>query len=115
MIQFGRHVFVYGVVLYAKKDQSHWKSFLTSLVKRIRMTPMGDMQVTEYPGEIGSIYFQCIGESFIAVDVWPNHEAAYLHIVSCKKFKKNEVDALCKEFNLFQGQKMTRRLGLDNV
>lgn len=112
MNEFGCHAYVHGVVIYGTICQKEWIAFLHALVAKIGMKPAAEMTVTHYDGGIGEIYFQPIIESFIAIDVWPNHKAAYLHVASCRPFSAQDVNAVTHAFGLRIGQQFNRNLSL---
>jgi hypothetical protein len=45
----------------------------------------------------GFIAVQCIIESFIAIDAWPQLHAFYVHAVSCREFEEEAVTLFMRE------------------
>ena len=70
-------------------------SMLKDIVRAIDMTPHGDVMVKTYPDDSNAAgtytMFQCLHESFIAYDNWP--ELGYAHIIidSCKAYDVKKV------------------------
>lgn len=54
------------------------------------MSPVADPAIWHYPihgaGGNGFTIIQPITDSFLALDVWPHHDGAYLFICSCVPF-----------------------------
>ena len=81
------------------------RDFLKALVKRIGMTPHGDVEVHKYPtAELGFTATACVAvqhlhESYIVFDNWIEYDPAYANIVvnSCKTFNTVDVVTLINE------------------
>lgn len=93
---FGTHIYTRGVVLRGKLTIPQWRKFIKTCIELIGMTPFGEAAVWEYPepkgeGPQGFVIVQPLTESYLALDVWPVHDCAYLFITSCKRFALSRV------------------------
>lgn len=92
---FGKEIFILGASLSGRILAAEWEGFLPELYLATGIRPSHASQTFDY-GTIGYIHIQPIISSFIVLDVWPDHEGAYLHICSCKPFNIDDVIALIK-------------------
>jgi hypothetical protein len=81
-----------------------WKDLILSVVDEVGMTVVHRMESWSYPvdgkGGTGITLFQPITESFIALDIWPDHKGAYLMVCSCRYFDIGVVQDVIKDFGL---------------
>lgn len=68
---------------------------LKDIVKAINMTPHGDPYVVYYPDNSNAkgtvTIMQCLHESFIIYDNWPELEYAHIVVDSCNPYDLNKV------------------------
>ena len=91
----GRRVFLLAVSLHGEREKDEWLQFLFNVCHLMEMTPVHKPISYDYPvdgkGGTGYTIIQPITESFLALDVWPDHGGAYLFICSCRAFDKTRV------------------------
>lgn len=84
-----------------------WMDFLGELTASLGMNPVYKPAVWHYPvsglGGSGTTIVQPITESFLALDIWPDHGGAYLMVCSCKPFSAPAVHDVCDRFGLKTG------------
>lgn len=101
----GRRMFTQNIVLRGRLAEHNWIEFLQRAVKALGMTPAGDPTVWRYPtesgkGGVGATICQPLTESFAVLDYWDDHDGAYLHISSCKRFDVIAIAEPASEFKL---------------
>lgn len=100
----GHKAFICGATLRGTMNDDVWSEFLESLIDRIGMTPFADEKRWTWPlterGPNGTIIVRPITESFVALDIWPDHAGAYLHLCSCKPFTLAPFRECCAEFGI---------------
>lgn len=101
----GTRMHTQGFALKGKMEAARWQSFLCAVAEAMGMTPTGHPAMWKYPlangaGGTGITLIQPITESFLAIDIWPDHGGAYLQICSCKFFSKSNVIAMARQFGL---------------
>lgn len=71
------------------------------------MAPIGYATLWQYPiegkGGHGCTIVQPISESFLALDVWTDHDGAYLFICSCLEFEPAQLRETISMFGLNSG------------
>lgn len=87
----GKEMHSQSFVVRGSLPIDEWKAFLASIVSAVGMTPAGSAAVWEYPtvdgkGGTGWTICQPLVESFSVLDIWSDHDGAYLQISSCRKF-----------------------------
>lgn len=85
-------------VVRGRLSIEEWKLFMASIVESVGMTSAGQAAVWEYPtiegkGGLGWTICQPLVESFSVLDIWSDHDGAYLQISSCRKFDPASVIA----------------------
>ena len=103
--RLGRRMYTQNIVLRGRLDADEWKAFLSECIAAMGMISGGDAAAWEYPtpdgrGGRGITVVQPMTESFIVVDAWPDHDGAYLHISSCRKFDVADLVKPVKSFGL---------------
>jgi S-adenosylmethionine/arginine decarboxylase-like enzyme len=83
----------------------NWRHLMNELVVAIGMRPVGAPASWHYPtedghGGFGTTMIQPIIQSFLAVDTWPDHGAAYLIVCSCRRFDVQQIKPLLKKWRL---------------
>ena len=118
--ELGRRMHSQNIVLRGRLGDHQWRVFLLDCAAAMGMTPAGAAAAYHYPmdgkGGTGLTLCQPITESFLVIDTWPDHDGAYLHISSCKKFSVVDLVETIRLFGLgmdFGGRKET--LSLDPV
>jgi len=113
----GQRMYSQNVVLRGALLEDQWKEFLARCAAAMGMTPAGEPAVWRYPvdgkGGNGFTIIQPITESFLVVDTWTDHDGAYLHISSCKRFSVTDIVEPAGEFSLgveFMGKAETLSL-----
>jgi hypothetical protein len=96
MAEFGTEISVAGYTFRGDLTIEEARRLAKALVECIGMTPSHPLHVFEYLAVDGKpspgfIVVQCIIESLIAIDVWPQLHAFYVHAVSCKEFSEEAV------------------------
>jgi hypothetical protein len=99
---FGKQVFIFGASLSGEIPQKKWEEFLPRLCRVAGLKPSHEGKTFDYPLEpdgtyIGFIHIQPIITSFVALDVWPNHNGGYLHICSCEQFNIGAIKHLLQK------------------
>lgn len=114
----GIRMYTRGTVLVGKLHVDAWKGLLKAVTDAIGMTPAYDMACWKYPvagkGGTGHTIVQPITESFLCLDVWDDHNGAYLFIVSCKAFNAKNLYPVFLTFGLTVHQEFATDLGLPN-
>lgn len=100
----GLRIRSFGLVLKGQLAETRWLQFLSEVVLAIGMNPVGDTVVRTYPvdgkGGVGLTIFQAITESFLVMDIWPDHDGAYLFVCSCRPFYSTDIDSVAALFGL---------------
>jgi len=101
----GKRIYSQNVVLRGRLDGDKWECFLVECGYAMNMTSAGKASVWRYPthdgkGGLGATICQPITESFLVIDTWPDHDGAYLHISSCKKFHVADLVETIRHFGL---------------
>lgn len=113
---FGLRVQTFGLALIGALTEDDWLAFVAQAASAIGMTPAYEAQTWHFPvedrGGKGLMVVQPITESFVVVDTWPDHDGAYLHIVSCKPFVVSPLYTLANRWGLRVGQELSGSLGL---
>jgi len=114
--QLGRRMHFYAVALKGSLSPDGWREFLVDVAGSIDMVPVGEAAVWTYPvngeGGTGLTVCQPITESFIAVDIWPDHLGAYLVVCSCRLFHPLDLKYLIGKYDLVAGEEAAHRLEL---
>ena len=115
--ELGRRMFSQNVVLRGQLLEDQWRDFLVRCVQSLGMIAGGEAAMWRYPvdgkGGNGMTVCQPLTDSFIVLDTWDDHDGAYLHISSCKRFDAALIVAPAREFSLgvdFMGRAETLRL-----
>lgn len=100
--EFGTEISVAGYTFRGNLTIESAKTLVEELVGCIGMTASHPVAVFDYPAKDekpspGFIVVQCIIESLIAIDVWPQLHAFYVHAVSCKEFQEEAVTLFMRE------------------
>jgi len=87
----GTRLYSRGMVLCGRMTIPRWKNFLVEAAEAMGMLPVAEAAVWNYPtpggcGGNGATIIQPITESFLALDVWTDHDGAYFFICSCREF-----------------------------
>ena len=89
------------------------------IIKAIGMSPVHYPTTYKYPvdgkGGIGYTYIQPISESFIAWDVWPAIDGAYLVICSCKRVNTSKVIRAVEASGLIIKPQLKTKMGLKDA
>src|ERR1700692_5116272 len=105
--ELGRRVYSRGYARAGKLTVTRWRRFLVELAELIGMEPVADAATWQFPiagkGGYGYTIVQPITESFLALDTWPDHDGAYLFIVSCRPFYSADIDSVAQLLNLESG------------
>ena len=101
----GRKMFSQNIVLRGRLAEHNWIEFLQRAVTALGMTPSGDPTIWRYPtadgkGGVGATICQPLTESFAVLDYWDDHDGAYLHISSCKRYDAPAIVTPASEFKL---------------
>jgi S-adenosylmethionine/arginine decarboxylase-like enzyme len=92
---FGRKVFLFNLSMRGEREPAEWQALILDICRLMQMHPAHESITCHYPvdgrGGVGFTIFQAITESFIVLDAWPDHQAAYLFICSCQQFDKQKV------------------------
>ena len=104
MPELGRRMYAQNIVLRGCLDESEWLSFLSACAEAMNMSAAGIPGVWRYPvdgkGGTGVTIVQPITESFLVVDTWPDHDGAYMHVASCKRFSIEDIAETILKFGL---------------
>ena len=88
MSELGEHMMSIRIVVHGKLTKHGIIQITEELIESVGLSPTPGATFCNYPingkGGVGFTYFQPITESFIAWDVWPKLNGAYLIICSCK-------------------------------
>ena len=71
------------------------QSFVSELVKELKLTPVTDCYHQFQPG--GITYMMILSESHLAVHTWPESEAVHLDLVCCQPISQEQ---LVQAFNI---------------
>ena len=103
----GEVLYTRSVALRGRLSETKWADFLGELTAALGMNPVYKPAIWKYPvkglGGTGTTIVQPITESFLALDIWPDHGGAYLMVCSCKNFSPASVERVCLEFGLVSG------------
>lgn len=106
-LPLGRRMFSRGIVLHGRLTVPRWHLFLAECAIAMGMAPVGDAAVWDYPvngaGGNGTTIVQPITESFLALDIWPDHDGAYLFVCSCKEFFPVHLRQTIALYDLMEG------------
>jgi S-adenosylmethionine decarboxylase len=87
----GKHLLVNGKNVTADvDDESLWREVFDKTVDATKTTKMRDFDLVKFP-EKGVTAFLVLGESHISVHTYPEDNAYYFDVFSCKDFNVNEV------------------------
>jgi S-adenosylmethionine/arginine decarboxylase-like enzyme len=93
-----------GFVFKGKMETGRWQSLLCAAAEAMGMSPVAHPALWRYPmegaGGNGITIVQPITESFLALDIWPDHDGAYLFVCSCKPFTAAGVVTVARQFGL---------------
>jgi len=79
-------------------NMSRWKNVFDNTVSATKTTKMRELDFVRFP-EKGLTAFVVLSESHISVHTYPENEAYYFDVFSCKKFNVDDVlNILRKEF-----------------
>lgn len=114
MSDLGRKMHSCGIVLKGFLSEDSWKAVIHACVDAIGMTTSGDAAIWRYPteggdGGVGITICQPLVESFIVLDVWTDHDGAYLFICSCRPYFTADIDKAAQSFGLRVEMKDDRR------
>ena len=103
----GRVMYSRGIVLRGRMTISRWRKFLIDAAQAMGMTPAAEAACWVYPtadgkGGRGITLCQPMVESFLALDVWTEHDGAYLFIASCKPFAPASLREVIAVFGLYE-------------
>ena len=102
----GRVMYSRGIVLRGKMTALRWQRFLVEAAEAMGMAPVAEAAVWRYPiagaGGNGATIIQPITESFLAVDIWPDHDGAYLFVCSCRPFSPSQLRETIALFGLHE-------------
>jgi hypothetical protein len=117
-IPLGMRLQTRGTVLVGTLTVQRWKDLLIAITDAIGMTRVYDAACWKYPvagkGGTGHTIVQPITESFMCLDVWDDHNGAYLFLVSCKPFSAKNLYPVFLTFGLTVHQEFATELGLPN-
>ncbi len=104
-VKFGQRMHCAGIVLNGTLTAERWIELLHAIAKAIGMSAVEKPAVWSYPtvsgaGGTGMTIVLPITESFLALDTWSDHDAAYLFVCSCRNFFTKDVDDVAKAFGL---------------
>lgn len=114
--EFGMRVYVAQLALHGKMPEASWRRLIKEVISAIGMTAFADPVCWTWPvtkhGPNGSIIAQPITESFLALDIWPDHDGAYLFISSCKPYSIEWAKKAIERFGIAIGETCSNSLGL---
>lgn len=94
------HSFALGGVM----SSGAWYSVLSEIIDAIGMTPVYKPAIWNYPfcggGGNGQTIVQPITESFLALDIWPDHAGAYLVVCSCRPFDPQVIKGVLSKWKV---------------
>ena len=101
----GTRMFSRGIVLKGKMATTRWQHFLRATAEALGMSPVDDPAMWKFPiadgkGGHGFTICQPITESFLILDVWTEHDGAYLFVCSCKTFAVQNIRDVAHHFGL---------------
>jgi hypothetical protein len=112
----GTRMYTRGSVLLGGMTVVRWKEFLREITEAIGMDPVAEPACWQYPyngkGGVGFTLCQPITESFLCLDVWQDHNGAYLFICSCVSIKAQKLYPVIARFGLNVHQEFATDLGL---
>lgn len=103
---FGQRMHCAGIVLKGTlTDAVRWIELLEAIAEAIGMSAVEEPKVWSYPtangsGGVGMTIVLPITESFLALDTWSDHDAAYLFVCSCRLFHTADIDKVAQTFSL---------------
>ena len=101
MEELGDKMDIVALTLKGSVNKTAIEKLVSRLTKALKMNKAHERVVYDYPvggkGGTGFTHIQPITESFIAVDVWPDLNGAYLVICSCKKINMFIIYGLVKK------------------
>jgi hypothetical protein len=103
--EFGDEITTCGFGVHGVISATDALELAKDIVDAIGMTCSHPPTVTLYEPKdgkpsLGYIVQQCIVESFITLDVWPERHGLYIHIASCKDFEVGPVYEVLKAYGL---------------
>jgi hypothetical protein len=89
--ELGKSLFIFDCSLTCvTRSQEEWLALLPRIAHALNMTCAYPPAVWPYPyggkGGNGLTIVQAITESYISLDVWPDHRGVYLCVKSCEPF-----------------------------
>ena len=102
---FGDEITTCGFGVHGRLTEEAAILLAIDIVDAIGMTCSHPPTITRYEPKngqpsLGYIVQQCIVESFITLDVWPERQGLYIHIASCKDFEVTPVYEVLKAYGL---------------
>tara|TARA_S200002703_G_scaffold42968_1_gene37394 strand:- start:239 stop:568 length:330 start_codon:yes stop_codon:yes gene_type:complete len=87
----GKHLLINGRNVSADvDDESLWREVFDKTVSTTNTTKMRDFDLVKFP-EKGVTAFLVLGESHISVHTYPENNAYYFDVFSCKNFNVTKV------------------------
>ena len=103
----GLRVEMQAVAIRGTRTTEQWLELIDDIVRTAGMTPCGERAIWHYPevcdggvGPNGDIIVQPITESFVALDIWPDHDGAYVLLCSCRPIPWDAVYKACERAGL---------------
>ncbi len=103
--EFGDEITTCGFGVRGTIYEADALELAVDIVTAIGMTCSHAPTVTRYAPKdgkpsLGYIVQQCIVESFIVLDVWPERNGLYIHVASCKDFEPALIYEVLKAYGL---------------
>jgi hypothetical protein len=104
MSKLGEHMMSIRIAVHGKITKHGIIRITEEIIKSVGLSPARGAMFCNYPingkGGFGFTYFKAITESFIAWDVWPKLNGAYLIICSCKLIWVHEIKRVLENSGL---------------
>ena len=116
MEELGDRMDIVALTLKGSVNKTAIEKLVSRLTKALKMNKAHEKVVYDYPvggkGGTGFTHIQPITESFVAIDVWPDLNGAYLVICSCKKIDLFLVNHLAIKLGYRIGDSFQKGLAL---
>jgi hypothetical protein len=92
---FGSQMFMYVATVSGVLTEEDCTELSSQIVQAVEMTSIGTCTFPYPKEEIGVVHVRALLESFCVIDSWwPAHDAAYIHLASCKEFAPAQVQTV---------------------